>query len=89
MNMQNIPRNKMIKNLIVSKKGTQFLQLDYSQAELRVLAMLSEDPALIEIYRSGQDLHDAVCDMMFGPGSHTDKEKRNLAKTINFGRRAA
>ena len=84
-NMQNIPRNKMIKNLIVSKKGTQFLQLDYSQAELRVLAMLSEDPALIEIYRSGQDLHDAVCDMMFGPGSHTDKEKRNLAKTINFG----
>lgn len=84
-NMQNIPRNKMIKNLIVATPGTRFLQLDYSQAELRVLAMLSGDPALIEIYRSGQDLHDAVCDMMFGEGSHKDKELRNLAKTINFG----
>lgn len=84
-NMQNIPRNKMIKNLIVSSPGTCFLQLDYSQAELRVLAMLSGDPALINIYVSGRDLHDAVCDMMFGEGSHKDKELRNLAKTINFG----
>lgn len=84
-NMQNIPRNKMIKNLIVASPGKCLLQLDYSQAELRVLAMLSGDPALIEIYRSGRDLHDAVCDMMFGEGSHKDKELRNLAKTINFG----
>ena len=84
-NMQNIPRNKMIKNLIVASPGTKFLQLDYSQAELRVLAMLSGDPALINIYVSGRDLHDAVCDMMFGEGSHKDKELRNLAKTINFG----
>ena len=86
MNMQNIPRNKMIKNLIVSSPGTRFLQLDYSQAELRVVAMLSGDPALINIYVSGRDLHDAVCDMMFGEGSHKDKELRNLAKTINFGK---
>lgn len=84
-NMQNIPRNKMIKNLIVASPGTVLLQLDYSQAELRVLAMLSEDPALIDIYRSGRDLHDAVADMMFGPDGHKDKELRNLAKTINFG----
>lgn len=84
-NMQNIPRNKMIKNLIVASPGTCLLQLDYSQCELRVLAMLSKDPALIQIYQSGQDLHDAVCDMMFGEGSHKDKELRNLAKTINFG----
>ena len=84
-NMQNIPRNKMIKNLIVASSGTCLLQLDYSQAELRVLAMLSRDPALIDIYVSGKDLHDAIADMMFGPGAHKDKELRNLAKTINFG----
>lgn len=88
-NMQNIPRNKMIKNLIIATPGTRFLQLDYSQAELRVLAMLSGDPALIDIYKSGRDLHDAVADMMFGPDGHKDKELRNLAKTINFGGRAA
>lgn len=84
-NMQNIPRNKMIKNLIVASPGKVLLQLDYSQAELRVLAMLSGDPALIDIYVSGKDLHDAVADMMFGPDGHKDKELRNLAKTINFG----
>lgn len=84
-NMQNIPRNKMIKNLIVATPGTTLLQLDYSQAELRVLAMLSGDPALIDIYVSGKDLHDAIADMMFGPDAHKDKELRNLAKTINFG----
>lgn len=84
-NMQNIPRNKMIKNLIVATPGWKFLQLDYSQAELRVLAMLSEDPALTKIYQDGKDLHDAVADMMFGEGGHKDKELRNLAKTINFG----
>ena len=86
MNMQNIPRNKMIKNLIIATPGTCLLQLDYSQAELRVLAMLSGDPALIDIYVSGRDLHDAVADMMFGPDGHKDKELRNLAKTINFGK---
>lgn len=84
-NVQNIPRNKMIKNLIVAAPGSCLLQLDYSQAELRVLAMLSGDPALIDIYVQGKDLHDAVCDMMFGEGSHKDKELRVLAKTINFG----
>ena len=84
-NMQNIPRNKMIKNLIVASPGKCLLQLDYSQAELRVLAMMSGDPALIDIYCSGRDLHDAVADMMFGPDAHKDKELRTLAKTINFG----
>lgn len=84
-NMQNIPRNKMIKNLIIATPGTQLLQLDYSQAELRVLAMLSRDPAFVNIYVTGQDLHDAVADMMFGPGGHKDKEQRQLAKGINFG----
>ncbi len=84
-NMQNIPRNKAIKNLLRAAPGHQLLQLDYSQAELRVLAMLSGDPTLIQIYKDGQDLHNAVTDNMFGPGSHKDKELRNLAKTINFG----
>ena len=82
-NMQNIPRNKMIKNLIVAADGYRLVQLDYSQAELRVLAMLSEDPWLIQTYKDGKDLHDAVSIQMFGEGF--DKEQRNLAKTINFG----
>lgn len=63
--------------------GKILLQLDYSQAELRVLAMLSEDEWLTQVYIDGKDLHDAVAEDMFGP--NFDKEQRVMAKTINFG----
>lgn len=56
------------------------VQLDYSQAELRVLALLSEDPWLTKVYTDGKDLHDAVSLDMFGP--NFDKEQRVMAKTI-------
>ena len=82
-NMQNIPRDKRIKNLIVSKPGYVLVQLDYSQAELRVLAALSGDPFMIKVYQDGKDLHDAVATDMFGPDF--TKEQRVMAKTINFG----
>lgn len=82
-NMQNIPRDKKIKNLLKAAPGYTLLQLDYSQAELRVLALLSQDPYLIGVYKDGKDLHDAVATEMFGP--NFDKEQRVMAKTINFG----
>lgn len=84
-NAQNFPRNKYIKNLIVSAPGHILVQLDYSQAELRCLAMMSKAPALVQIYKDGKDLHDMVADMMFGEGAHQDKELRTMAKTISFG----
>lgn len=82
-NMQNIPRDKKIKNLLRAGNGYKFVQLDYSQAELRVLALLSQDPWLIKVYQDGKDLHDAVATDMFGP--NFTKEQRVMAKTINFG----
>lgn len=82
-NMQNIPRDKAVKNIFVSKPGYRLLQLDYSQAELRVLALLSDDEYMIKAYQEGRDFHDAVAESMFGP--NFDKEQRVLAKTINFG----
>lgn len=82
-NMQNIPRNKLIKNIYVARKGYKLVQLDYSQAELRCLAVLSNDPWLKQVYLDDGDLHDAVALEMFGEGF--DKEDRNMAKTINFG----
>ena len=82
-NMQNIPRDKRIKNLLRAAPGYTLVQLDYSQAELRVLALLSKDPYLIDVYVKGKDLHDAVAEAMFGP--NFDKEQRVMAKTINFG----
>lgn len=82
-NMQNIPRDKKIKNLFKSAPGYKLIQLDYSQAELRVLATLSKDPWLTQVYVDGKDMHDAVATDMFGPDF--TKEQRVLAKTINFG----
>lgn len=82
-NMQNIPRDKKIKNLLCATPDYKLVQMDYSQAELRVLALLSRDPYLVSVYVNGKDLHDAVAAEMFGPDF--DKEQRVMAKTINFG----
>ena len=82
-NMQNIPRMKLIKNLFIAPEGYKLVQLDYSQAELRVLAYMSQDEYLRETYREGKDLHDAMALKIFGP--EFTKEQRVAAKTINFG----
>ena len=82
-NMQNIPRLKLIKNLFIAPVGYKLVQLDYSQAELRVLAWLSQDEHLRKVYRDGEDLHDAMALAMFGEGF--TKEQRVAAKTVNFG----
>lgn len=82
-NIQNIPRDKRIKGLFIAAPGNVLMQLDYSQAELRVLAFLSQDPWLIKVYEDDKDLHDAVATEMYGP--NFDKEQRVMAKTINFG----
>lgn len=82
-NIQNIPRSKMIKNLFIAPPGYSLVQFDYSQAELRVLAWLSQDEYLRETYREGKDLHDAMALKIFG--SDFTKEQRVAAKTVNFG----
>jgi DNA polymerase I-like protein with 3'-5' exonuclease and polymerase domains len=82
-NLQNIPRDKLIKNLFKSSANKVLVQFDYSQAELRVLAYLSQDEYLRETYRDGKDLHDAMALKIFGP--NFNKEQRVAAKTVNFG----
>ena len=82
-NMQNIPRLKLIKNIFTAPEGYKLVQFDYSQAELRVLAYMSQDEYLRETYREGKDLHDAMALKIFGEGF--TKEQRVAAKTINFG----
>lgn len=85
-NMQNIPRNSLIKNLFISRPGYKFLQLDYSQSELRVLAYISDDQYLMQCYRDGRDLHDEIQKQLFKDkyDPHS-KDQRGIAKTINFG----
>jgi len=89
-NLQNIPiRTEVGRNIrkaFVAEPGHVLISADYSQIELRVLAHLSEDEALIEAFRSGQDIHTAVAAQVFevDPDDVTS-EQRGHAKTINFG----
>ena len=85
-NMQNIPRNKDVKNIFCATPGYKLVQLDYSQAELRVLGVLSMDDFLIQSYVEDKDLHANVAQKIFGPDF--TKEQRTQCKTINFGKLA-
>ena len=82
-NMQNIPRDKNIRNIFQAAPGNVLIEMDYSQIELRVLAYFSKDEFLTRVYTEGRDLHDEVALAMFGKGF--TKEQRIRAKFLNFG----
>ena len=89
-NIQNIPvRDGLgapIRDAFIAPKGRLLVSFDYSQIEMRVLAMLSGDPGLLEIFQSGADIHTSVASRVFRvlPDLVT-KEMRRRAKVINFG----
>jgi DNA polymerase-1 len=69
----------------VPRKGWKLFSADYSQIELRLLAHFSEDPAFVEAFRSGGDIHRQTAAIIFGvPLGEVTGEMRNRAKTINF-----
>ena len=62
------------------------MSADYSQIELRLMAHFSQDPLLLNAYRTGQDIHTLTASEVFGiPVEQLDKETRNRAKAVNFG----
>lgn len=89
-NLQNIPMRielgRLIRKAFLPKEGFVFLDADYSQIELRVLAHLSGDEKLIEAYRQAQDIHRITASQVFHiPFDEvTDLQRRN-AKAVNFG----
>ncbi len=88
-NLQNIPaRGEMgrrFRQAFIPEAGHLFLAADYSQIELRVLAQLSQDPALIESFRQDLDIHAETARRVFGEGSTVPaEEQRRRAKIINF-----
>lgn len=65
-NMQNIPKEEIVRRHFRTLMGRVFVSFDYSQAELRSLAVLSGDKNLIEIFKSGKDMHSAVAAEVYG-----------------------
>jgi DNA polymerase-1 len=88
-NLQNIPirtpRGEEIRRGFVPRSGWQFLVADYSQIELRIMAHLSGDPAFIEAFHQGGDIHRQTAALIFGvPLDQVTADMRARAKTINF-----
>ncbi|MAC82789.1 MAG: DNA polymerase I [Arcobacter sp.] len=86
-NLQNIPVRTQagaeIRSAFIPKDGYKLVGIDYSQIELRLLAHFSEDKALVDAFNSGEDIHYQTSVKIFG--EEKAKEKRAVAKSINFG----
>ncbi len=89
-NLQNIPvrmeLGRQIRKIFVPEEGYTFVDADYSQIELRVLAHMSEDDRLIEAYRQAQDIHAITASQVFHiPLDQVTSLMRRNAKAVNFG----
>lgn len=97
-NLQNQPRaklndggvSKMVRDNFVASPGSVLLEFDYSQIEIRVAAMLSQDPAMMAILASGVDFHQKTAELIAKVAwgidpSQVTEDHRSIAKTVNFG----
>lgn len=89
-NLQNIPTRfelgKKVRKLFKPEKGNIYIDADYSQIELRVLASISGDKHMIEAFKEGQDIHKQAASKVFKtPIEEVTKEQRSNAKAVNFG----
>lgn len=89
-NMQNIPikteLGKNIRNSFIAKEGFLLVSFDYSQIELRVAALLSQDEYFLKVFKEGKDIHNAVAMRVFNvKEDEVTPEMRRKSKVINFG----
>src|SRR5829696_1652622 len=85
-NIQQIPHEDEFRRCFVAEEGNVLVIADYSQIELRILAEVSDDPAFVEAFQKGEDLHRVTAATMYGvPMDGVTREQRSAAKRINFG----
>ena len=90
-NLQNIPirtpRGQQVRKAFIPRDEQHVLMAaDYSQIELRIIAALSQDPAMVEAFQKGEDIHATTAAKVFNvPLADVSREQRSNAKTVNFG----
>jgi DNA polymerase-1 len=89
-NLQNIPTRtetgRLVRNAFIAAPGYGLLSVDYSQIELRIVAHMAQDQAMLAAFRAGQDIHAATAAAIYGVAlDQVTKEQRRHAKAINFG----
>ena len=88
--MQNIPTRfelgKQVRKIFKPEPGKVYIDADYSQIELRVLAHMSEDTHMVQAFKDGEDIHRQAASKVFKtPMEEVTKEQRSNAKAVNFG----
>jgi len=89
-NLQNIPirteLGRQIRKAFVADPGWKLMAADYSQVELRIMAHVSQDPALLDAFRRGEDIHASTAAAVLGVGlGEVTADMRRIAKGVNFG----
>ncbi len=89
-NLQNIPNRtelgQQIRAAFIPETGNKLVSADYSQLELRILAHVTQDPVMLEAFQNNEDIHSKTARLVFGAADEKElKEKRRLAKIVNFG----
>lgn len=89
-NLQNIPTRtetgRLVRNAFIAAPGYRLLSVDYSQIELRIVAHMAQDEAMLASFRAGLDIHAATAAAIYGVElERVTKEQRRHAKAINFG----
>jgi DNA polymerase-1 len=89
-NLQNIPTRtetgQRVRTGFIAEEGNVLLSVDYSQVELRIVAHMAGDQAMLEAFRQGQDIHTTTAAAIYGvPLAEVTKDMRRHAKAINFG----
>jgi DNA polymerase-1 len=86
VNLQQVPRDPFVRGVFGAPPGWSFVEADYSQVELRIVAYLSRDRTMLHLYKTGADIHLATASSVLGiPASQVTKDERKKAKAVNFG----
>ena len=83
-NLQNIPRDGRMRSLFVAAPGDSLVVADYSQIEMRIMAMMSQDPALLNIFANDIDVHTGTATVILGRPPENGEERNIYGKVPNF-----
>ena len=86
VNLQQVPRDPLVRGVFGAPPGWSFVEADYSQIELRIVAFISRDRTMLHLYKTGADIHKTTASNVLGvPASQVTKDDRKKAKAVNFG----
>ena len=86
VNLQQVPRDKMVRGIFGAPPGFRFVEFDYSQIELRIAAFLAREHTMLSLYNSGADIHMSMAMRLTGkPKAEVSSHERKMAKAVNFG----